>query len=149
MNEFGFLGKDEIAENDRLATLVQAFMLIWTGFIVLAGFQQWLAEVPLPSLVWFPFLRKWLIDFEFDFRVIPLIFLGNAGFLFLELLVRLAVPRLRHSLTSVMVFIFLFVGLTLGSYGFFDWIVICPGIMIAIGVAIILGLIFRKKHRHK
>ena len=147
MNEFGFSGKDKIAENERLATLIWAFMLIWAGFIMLAGFQQWLAEVPLPDLVWFPFLRKWLVDFDFDFRVIPLIFLGNAGILFIELLVRLAVPRLRYSLTSVMVYIFLFVSLTLGSYGFFDLIVICPGILIAIGASIIFGLIFRKKAR--
>jgi hypothetical protein len=145
MDDLGLRDRDEIIVNDRFATVIWALMLIWMGTAILAGFQHWAADWRLPDLVWFPMLRSWLADYEFDFRVVPLLFLGNAAILTLELLLRIIVKRLRHNLTMLFLYIFAFLGLAAGSCGMFEPVMLVPGFFVAWGVAILLSTILQKQ----
>ncbi len=144
MDDLGLRDQDEIIINDRFATLIWAGMLIWMGGIILAGFQHWVADWRLPDLVWFPSLRNWLTSYRFDFRVIPLLFLGNAAILALELLVRVAVKKLRYNLTMTFLYFFIFLGLAAGSCGMFQPVMLIPGFILALGVSILLSIIFQR-----
>ena len=145
MDDLGLRDRDEILANDRFATAVWAFMLMWVGFCFLTGFQHWAADLPLPDLVWFPFLRDWLQPYDFDFRVIPALFAGNAVILLLEVCIRLLFKRLRHNLTSLFLYLFAFAGLAAGSCGMFEPIYLLPGFFLALGAAILLSTILQKK----
>jgi hypothetical protein len=90
-------------------------------------------------------LRSWLADYEFDFRVVPLLFLGNAAILTLELLLRIIVKRLRHNLTMLFLYIFAFLGLAAGSCGMCEPVMLVPGFFVAWGVAILLSTILQKQ----
>jgi len=144
MDDFGLRDRDEIIVNDRLATAVWAVTLIWAGICLLAGFQHWAADLPLPNLVWFPFLREWLHDYDFDFRVIPALFAGIAAILALESMVRLLFKRFRHSLTTLFLYMFAFAGLAAGSCGMFEPIYLLPGFFLALGAAILLSTLLQK-----
>ncbi len=144
MDDLGLRDRDEILLNDRFATMIWALMLIWMGIAILAGFQHWLADWRLPDLVWFPMLRTWLANYEFDFRVVPLLFLGNAAILTLELLFRVFIKRLCHNLTMLFLYIFVFLGLAAGSCGMFEPVMLIPGFFVALGVAILLSTILQR-----
>ncbi len=146
MDDLGLRDRDDILINDRLATVIWALMLIWMGTAILTGFQHWVADWRLPDLVWFPILRNWLAAYEFDFRVIPLLFLGNATILTLELLVRIFIKRFRHNLTMLFLYIFAFLGLAAGSCGMFEPVMLIPGFFVALGVAILLSTILQKSN---
>lgn len=147
MDDIGLRDRDEILVNDRLASVVWALMLIWVGLMLLAGFRLWLADWRLPDLVWFPGLRELLKEHVFDYRVIPLIFLGNAGILGMELIFRLLVSRYRHNLTTLFLYIFIFLGLAAGSSGYFEPIILIPGFFLALGLSILFSTILQKKNR--
>jgi len=144
MDDLGLRDRDEILANDRFATAVWAFMLMWVGFCFLTGFQHWAADLPLPDLVWFPFLRDWLQPYDFDFRVIPLLLLGNVAILVLELILRVAVKRYRHNLTALIMYIFIFLGLAVGSCGLFEPVILIPGFFLALGAAVLFGTLLQK-----
>ncbi|HAF62089.1 MAG TPA: hypothetical protein DCK95_07175 [Anaerolineaceae bacterium] len=144
MDDLGLRDRDEILVNDRLASAVWGCMLIWVGVCFLAGFQHWAADLSLPDLVWFPFLREWLHDYDFDFRVIPMLFAGNAIILLLELMVRMLFKRFRHNLTTLFLYIFAFAGLAAGSCGMFEPIYLLPGFFLALGAAILFSTLLQK-----
>jgi hypothetical protein len=144
MDDLGLRDRDEIIENDRLAAVVWALMLLWIGTSLLAGFNHWVADWHLPDLVWFSFLRGWLGKYAFDFRVIPLLFLGNAAVLALELILRVAVKRFRHNLTALIMYMFIFVGLAAGSCGLFEPIILVPGFFLALGASVLFGTLLQK-----
>jgi hypothetical protein len=147
MDDLGLRDRDEILVNDRFATVIWALMLIWMGTAILAGFQHWVTDWRLADLVWFPFLRSLLANYEFDFRVVPLLFLGNAAILILELLFRIFIKQLRHNLTTLFLYIFAFLGLAAGSCGMFEPVMLIPGIFIAMGVAVLLSTILQRSNQ--
>jgi len=149
MFEYDISDQDSGVEHDRLASAVWAGMLIWAGIVLLAGFQGWLLAWSLPEMVWFSFLREWLSNFSFDFRVLPLIFLGDALLLLLEFLIRLVFPTLHHKLTNILINMIIFICLTLGSYGLIQGELILPVLLIALGFSILLGIIFRRRVAEK
>ena len=149
MYEYDVSDSHEGIEHDYLATLVWAAMLIWAGVVFLAGFQGWLRNYPLPELQWFLFLRDWLMNSHFDFRVIPLIFSGDALILMIEFLIRLIFPIYHRSLTNILVIIVIFCGLTIGSWGLAKPELIIPYSLIGIGISILLGMLFRKRKPQK
>jgi len=144
MDDLGLRDRDEIVVNDRFATVIWALMLIWMGTAILAGFQHWIVDWRLPDLVWFPFLRSLLANYEFDYRVVPLLFLGNAAILTLELLFRIFIKQLRHNLTMLFLYIFIFLGLAAGSCGMFEPVMLIPGFFVALGIAILLSTILQQ-----
>jgi len=144
MDDLGLRDRDEIIANDKLAAVVRALMLMWVGLCLLAGFKHWVADWRLPDLTWLSFLRGWLGKYEFDFRVIPLLFLGNAAILALELILRVAVKRYCHNLTTLIMYLFIFMGLAAGSCGLFEPIILVPGFFLALGMAVFLGTLLQK-----
>lgn len=146
MDDLGYRDRDEIIINDRFATVIWALMLIWMGIAILAGFQHWVADWRLPDLVWFPFLRSWLASYAFDFRAIPLLLLGNAAILTVELLLRIFIKKLRHNLTMLFLYVFVFLGLAAGSCGMFAPIMVIPEFFVALGASILLSAILQRSH---
>ncbi|NMC46323.1 MAG: hypothetical protein GYA52_05765 [Chloroflexi bacterium] len=144
MDDLGLRDRDEVLVNDRLAAVVWAVMLLWTGTCLLAGFNHWVADWHLPNLVWFPFLRDWLGKYAFDFRVTPLLLLGNAAILALELILRVAVKRYRHNLTALIMYMFIFLGLAVGSSGLFEPVILIPGFFLALGASVLFGTLLQK-----
>ena len=144
MDDLGLNDRDDIITNDRFATVIWALMLIWMGTAILAGFQHWLTNWLLPDLVWFSFLRTWLVGYAFDFRVIPLLFLGNAMILTAELLLRIFIKKLRHNLTTLFLYIFIFLALAAGSCGMFKAIMLIPGFFVALGISILFSTILER-----
>lgn len=144
MDDLGLRDRDEVLVNDRLAAVVWAVMLLWTGTCLLAGFNHWVADWHLPNLAWFPFLQDWLGKYAFDFRVIPLLLLGNAAILALELILRVAVKRYRHNLTALIMYMFIFLGLAVGSSGLFEPVILIPGFFLALGASVLFGTLLQK-----
>ncbi len=144
MDELGLRDHDDIITNDRFATVIWAIMLIWMGTAILAGFQHWFNHWLLPDMVWFTFLRSWLSGYGFDFRIIPLLFLGNAAILAVELLLRIFIKKLRHNLTTLFLYIFIFLALAAGSCGMFKPIMLIPGFFVALGISILFSTILEK-----
>lgn len=144
MGDLGLRDRDELIVNDKLADIVCALMLIWMGAVLLAGFNHWLAEWRLPDLVWFPLLRELLAEHNFDFRVIPLLFLGNAAILALELFFRILFKRFRHNLTRIFLYMFAFAGIAAGSCGMFEPVILIPGFFLALGISILFSTVLQK-----
>ncbi len=71
------------------------------------------------------------------------IFTGAGIIMLLQALVRLAVPHYRRSIGGAVVLGIIFLGIGLG--GLFGWNVTWPIVLIAIGLFIILGGLFRRR----
>ena len=146
MDDLGLRDHNDILTNDRFATVIWALMLIWMGTVILAGFQHWFENWLLPDLVWFTFLRSWLSGYAFDFRMIPLLFLGNAMILAVELLLRIFIKKLRHNMTTLFLYIFAFLALAAGSCGMFKPIMLIPGFFVALGISILFSTVLEKSN---
>lgn len=125
---------EEKWQRDPLASIVWAAILIWAGVVLLASnlgafdlIQQFSERLPLGAR-----------DLPFDITFFPVeawtvFWLGAAGILLLEIVVRLLVPQYRRSVTSTVIWMFIFVAI-----GFWRWEFIFPLILVAIGVSILL-----------
>ena len=132
---------EEKWQRDRLGSIVWALILIWAGFVLLAGnlgildafnafferlgFQ--LAELPVKL----PFIQlsSW-----------SLIFLGAGILLLAEVVVRLLFPTYRRPVLGTAIMAIVFLGIGLGSWG-----MIWPLVLIVVGLALLLGGLFRRK----
>jgi hypothetical protein len=132
---------DEKWRRDPLGSVVWALILIWAGVVLLASNVGWLEAI-----------NSWLEQLRFQLAESPvaipplqlsawsLIFLGAGVLLLAEILVRLLFPSYRRPVlgTSILAIVFLAIGI--GSWG-----LIWPLVLILIGVALVLGGIFRRK----
>ena len=132
---------EEKWQRDRLGSIVWALILIWAGFVLLAGnlgildafnafFERLgfeLAELP----VQLPFIQlsSW-----------SLIFLGAGVLLLAEVVVRLLFPTYRRPVLGTAIMAIVFLGIGLGSWG-----MIWPLVLIVVGLALLLGGLFRRK----
>ena len=132
---------EEKWQRDRLGSIVWALILIWAGFVLLAGnlgildafnafFERLgfeLAELP----VQIPFIQlsSW-----------SLIFLGAGVLLLAEVVVRLLFPTYRRPVLGTAIMAIVFFGIGLGSWG-----MIWPLVLIVVGLALLLGGLFRRK----
>ena len=113
---------DEKWRRDPLGSIAWAAILIWAGIVFLAENLDWLRSIGPP----FDRLEAW-----------SLIFAG-AGVIFLGVvLVRLLVPDYRRPVIGTLILAMVFLGVGLGES--LGWQIIWPIILIAIGVAFLLG----------
>lgn len=131
---------EEKWQRDPLGAIVWGFILIWAGVVFLLDNVG-----ALDSLV--DFFRRFGLrqpDIPFDapfmrFEAWSLVLIGAGLILLLEVLFRLLVPHYRRPILGTVILAIVFIGLGLGSFG-----AIWPLILIAIGVAILLGSLRRK-----
>jgi hypothetical protein len=132
---------EEKWQRDRLGSIVWALILIWAGFVLLAGnlgildafnafFERLgfeLAEMPIEI----PFIQlsSW-----------SLIFLGAGVLLLAEVVVRLLFASYRRPVLGTTILAIVFLGIGLGSWG-----AIWPLVLIVVGLALLLGGLFRGK----
>ncbi len=131
---------DEKWHQDPLSTVVGALILMWAGVVLLArnlgildALNQMLDRLPLPE----PNL-----PFEIPFfgtSAWQLFFLGAAGIVICEVMIRLLVPAYRRKVFGSIIGAIVLLALGLGS-----WNLIWPLVLIAIGVSILLSGLFRK-----
>jgi hypothetical protein len=104
--------------------------VIWGLIIIFAGLA--LIAANLGTFVWLTWDNVWSV-----------IFVG-AGLLFLlEVVIRLLLPAYRRPIRGRI--ILAFVALAIGLGGFIGWELTWPLIVIAVGLAIILGVFLRPK----
>lgn len=125
---------EEKWQRDPLASLVWAAILIWAGIVLLASnlgafdlIEQFSERLPFGAR-----------DLPFDLSFFPIeawtvFWLGAAGIVFIEIIVRLLVPKYRRTITSTIIAMFILLAI-----GFWRWEFIFPLILVAIGVSILL-----------
>jgi hypothetical protein len=129
---------------DRLSAVVFALILIWAGLVLLAHnvgfldvFENALAALPLPGpdLPWsaIPFLslNTWRV-----------FFLGAAGIVLLELLIRLLVPAYRRRILGTVIGGIILIAIGLGS-----WSLAVPSVLIAVGAYMLLKGVFQRQEQ--
>ena len=115
---------EEKWQRDPLSAIVWACIFIWAGLVLLADNQGFLARFGRPQ-VW---------------ALIP----SGAGLIvILEVLIRLLVPAYRRPVIGSLIFGFIL--LAIGLQGMIGWGVIWPIILIAIGLAILIGGLIRRR----
>ena len=131
---------DEKWHQDPLSAVVGALILMWAGVVLLArnlgvldAFNRMLDLLPIPEP-----------DLPFDIPFLgtsawQLFFLGAAGIVICEVIIRLLVPAYRRRVFGSIIGAIVLLALGLGS-----WNLIWPLVLIAIGVSILLSGIFRK-----
>lgn len=123
---------------DPLGAIIWALILIWAGVVLLAenlGYlDQFWRLLPAERPTWMPMLGA---------NVWGLIFLGAGVILLGEVLIRLLVPAYRRPVTGTLILAFIFFGIGLGNI--FSWTLIWPLILIAIGLAIVIGALTRRR----
>ena len=132
---------EEKWRRDSLGSIVWALILIWAGFVFLAGnmgildgFNNLLAELglqtaELPFKVPFLRLESW-----------SLIFAGAGVLLLSEVVIRLLLPAYRKPVLGTAILAVIFLGIGLGTWG-----LILPLVLIIAGLAILLGAFFKPK----
>jgi hypothetical protein len=131
---------DEKWHQDPLSAVVGALILMWAGVVLLAhnlgildALNRMLALLPIPEP-----------DLPFDIPFFgtsawQLFFLGAAGIVICEVIIRLLVPAYRRKVFGSIIGAIVLLALGLGS-----WNLIWPLVLIAIGASILLNGIFRK-----
>ena len=124
---------DEKWRRDPLGSIIWASMLIWAGVVMLAA-----------SLGAFDLLTTFFERLPFDIGELPLrlsfiplegwavFWVGAAGILFLEIIVRLLMPEYRKPVLGTLILSIVFLGIGLGT-----WACVLPLILIGIGISII------------
>lgn len=128
---------EEKWQRDPLGAMIWALVLIWAGVVLLAenlgllegirnSFGNLLGREP-SEMAFLP-LGTWSI-----------FFLGVAALLVLEVVIRMLVPAYRRPVLGTMILAIVFAGLGIGSWG-----MVLPLILIAAGVALLFGSLWRK-----
>lgn len=132
---------EEKWRRDPLSAVVWALILIWAGVVLLAanlGFldsinaflrEAGLRTPELPISLPFMNLSAW-----------SLVFLGAGVLLLAEVVVRLLFPAYRRPILGTAILAIIFLGMGLGTWG-----LIWPLVLIVVGIAIVLGGLFRGK----
>jgi hypothetical protein len=129
---------EEKYRRDPLGPIIWALILIWAGVVLLADnlgyLDQFWRLLPPGRPSWMPLMGA---------NVWGLIFVGAGVILLGEVLIRLLVPAYRRSVTGTLILAFIFIGIGLGTM--FSWTLIWPLILIAIGLAIFIGALTRRR----
>ncbi len=123
--------KEEKGRSDPLSTLTWGAIIIWAGIVLLAdnlGWLAWLrrADVNIPGLSALARIEAWSV-----------IFVGAGVIILVEAAIRYVMPTYRRGAWGNVILGFIFIGIGLGSW--VGWNFVWPLILIAIGVAILLG----------
>ena len=132
---------DEKWRRDPLGSAVWALILIWAGFVLLAS-----------NVGWLDFLNDILEQFRFQLAESPiaipdlqlstwsLIFFGAGVLLLAEVIIRLLFASYRRPVIGTAILAIVFLAIGIGSWG-----LIWPLVLIVIGLALLLGGLFRRK----
>jgi hypothetical protein len=115
-------GRGEKWSNDPLGAVIWALILIWAGVVFLAQNLGWLTQFELES--------PW-----------GLIFIGAGLIVWLEVLIRLAMPKYRRPVVGTFIFGIILIGIGVGiTFGTTPqmWSIIFALVIIAVGVSILL-----------
>ncbi len=125
--------KDEKARGEKwsrdpLSAIVWAAILVWAGLVLLADNLGMFQNITIGGEQ----LEAWSV-----------IFVGAGLIVLLEVLIRLVMPAYRRAVTGSFIFAIILLGIGLG--GIIGWGVFWPLILIAIGVAILIGGLFPRR----
>jgi len=115
---------EEKWRRDPIGTASWALILIWAGVVLMMNNLGLLAR--------FRPLENW-----------NLIFLGASGILFLQVLVRLAVPEYRRPIVGTLILAAVFLAIGLGDL--IQAEILWPSVLILLGLAILLHGLFRRR----
>lgn len=130
---------EKTEEHDLISTVAWAFILIWAGLVFLASNMGWFSQL------------GWTVNTDWAFRsfqelrnfgVWNLVALGAGAIILLEALIRLMLPDFRHNVGGK--FIFAAVLIAVGMGGWFNWSMLWPIILIAIGINVLISGLGRK-----
>jgi hypothetical protein len=132
---------DEKWRRDPLGSAVWALILIWAGFVLLANNVGWLDFLNgLLGQLQFQLAESPFEIPDFDFTPWALIFLGAGILLLAEVVIRLLFPSYRRPVLGTAILAIVFLAIGIGSWG-----LIWPLVLIVIGIALLLGGLFRRK----
>ncbi len=132
---------DEKGRSDPLGSIVWALILIWAGVVFLANNLGWLDSIS----VYLNRLGIATAELPFDTPIMQLeawslFFIGAGALLLGEVIIRLLMPAYRRPVLGAAILSIVFFGLGLGT-----WNLIWPLILIVVGLAIVLGGLFRRR----
>lgn len=116
---------DEKWRRDPINAVTWAVIFIWAGLVLLAKNIHWLSQWNL---------EEW-----------PVIFIGIGVIILLSLVARFLMPAYRRNVANGLIPGLIFLGVGLSWLNDWEWDIIWPIILIAIGLSIVLGGIFRKR----
>ncbi len=132
---------DEKHRRDPIGSISWAAFLIWAGVVLLLNntgnlhfLTAFVDRLNLPKSD-LPFTLPFV-----DMAAWQVFFLGAGVIVLIEVLVRLVVPMYRKPIIGSIIWAAVLFGLALGN-----WTLIGPLVVIAIGLAILIGGIFRKR----
>lgn len=132
---------DEKYRRDPLGSAVWALILIWAGFVLLAYNVGWLDFLNgLLAQLQFRLAESPFAISNLDFTPWALIFFGAGLLLLAEVVIRLLFPSYRRPVLGTAILAIVFLAIGIGNWG-----LIWPLVLIAIGLALLLGGIFRRK----
>lgn len=120
-------GRDEKGRNDPLSSIVWAILLVWAGLVLLAENLGYINNIMLGDQE----LGAW-----------SLIFIGAGVVVLGEVVIRLIMPAYHRNVVGSTIFAIILLSIGLG--GWVGWNVVWPLILIAIGLAILLGNMTRR-----
>ena len=132
---------EEKWQRDPLGALIWALVLIWAGAVFLADN---LGLLDAFSGIFGGLFGREPSEMPFDLPFLPLeawslFFFGLAVLLFVEIVIRLLVPAYRRPVVGTVILAAVFLGLSIGSWG-----LIWPLILIAAGLVLVFGSLWRK-----
>ena len=132
---------EEKGDQDLLNAVVGAAILIWAGVLLLANnlgflnvFTDFLEQLPI---------GRSILPFDLPFislEGLQVFFLGAGVILLAEFLLRLLLPAYRRRTFGPLIGMVVFFSLGLGS-----WELVGPLVLIAVGVAVLVGGLFRRR----
>lgn len=131
---------DEKWRRDPLGAIIWACILIWAGVVFLLDQLGYLDSI---QDLLYQRQAEWMIGFPGEFSTWGLVFLGAGVILLFEVLIRLAVPAYRRSVTGTIILAFVFIGIGLGNV--ISWQLIIALILIAAGLSIVIGGLTRRR----
>jgi len=109
---------------DPLGGLIWGLIIIWVGLTLVAA--------NLGTFPWLTWDNAW-----------ALIFIGAGLIFLLEVVIRVAIPTYRRPIRGRL--ILAFIALAIGAGSFIGWELTWPLIVVAIGIAIIVGVLLRPR----
>ena len=128
---------EEKWRRDPLSSIAWAAIFIWAGIVLLAGNLGYLDRligrgIDIPGVGGLLRVESW-----------PLILLGAGVIVLLEVVARLLMPEYRRHIGGSLFVAAILIGIGLNNL--FGWSLVWPLILIALGLAIILGGAFRRR----